>query len=486
MPQGTSAAQVQAYRFGTRRLAHALEHGSAQLVPFGGPRRGLALLMSAVLAGLVLAGFAVYGLIKPAPSIGSAKVLVDADQGGAYVVHDGVVHPALNIASALLAAVDGSGTGSGGAVRQVNAETLASMPRGELVGIPGAPSAVPSADQLLASSWLVCDDAAPDPAAAPGTAVHPQTTILLGQDLLGSSPGPALLVTADAKTYFLVWAGHRSRVGLRGADDAVAATLGLDLHQARTVSLALLDSIPEQPALTTPAVPGAGTATTVGGAAAKVGDIVRVPSSSGEQALRLVLTDGLQPVSAVFADLVRAGTRQGAITTMTPGQVAAAGVTSHPLDTSAYPSTRPDVVDLATQPVLCSGWSASGTTIRQSLATAASLPLPAGARAVPVPPSQRNDHVVDRVYLAPGRGLVVNQSVDGRIAGTGNLFFVNDQGVRYPVPTKNALDALGLGAHVGQAPSHLLALLPMGPSLDPAAARSFVPEEPGAATSATP
>lgn len=486
MPQQRSAAQVQAYRFGTRRLAHAVEHGSADLVPFAGPRRGLALVIGAVVVGLVLAGFAVYGLVRPAPAVGDAKVLVDGDQGGAYVVRDGVIHPALNIASAMLAAVDDQGGGANGSVRQVSTQTLESMPRGATVGIAGAPNAVPPKTRLVADTWSVCDTAAPDPAAAPGTLVKPTTTVVVGQPLVDDGRSTAVVVTADGSTHYLVWAGHRARIGTTSGD-AVAATLGVTLRSARTVSRSFLDSVPEQAPLVPVAVPGAGAPMTRGGLSAKVGDVLRTDDADAGGRLVLVLRDGLQPVSDVFADLVRAGTGQTSVPTISPGQVAAVGMSTHPLATDRYPATRPVVVDPADRPVLCSGWSSTGGTVRQTLATASALPLPAGARPVPVPARPDAEApAITSTYVTPGSGIVVNQSVDGRGTGTGNLLLVTDQGTRYPVVSPGALAALGLGSDAAPAPSYLLGLLPLGPTLDPAAARAVAAQAPGAPVSATP
>jgi hypothetical protein len=48
---------------------------------------------------------------------------------------------------------------------------------------------------------------------------------------------------------------------------------------------------------------------------------------------------------------------------------------------------------------------------------------------------------------------------------------VTDSGIRYPLSGQRALEALGLaGAPVARLPAELIATLPVGPTLDPAAA----------------
>ena len=73
------------------------------------PRRWT--MVSFFLALLLLAGFSVYGLIKPAPDWRSSTLLVETESGTLYLNRSGVLYPTLNLTSALLAMSDsGSGT----------------------------------------------------------------------------------------------------------------------------------------------------------------------------------------------------------------------------------------------------------------------------------------------------------------------------------------------------------------------------------------
>ena len=478
----STKAQVQAYRFGVRRVEHAVQTGVAVRRGLHGPRHGLSMVVGVVLAGLVLAGFAVYGFIKPAPSIGNARVLVDTDSGSAFVVRGGTAYPAMNLASAMLAAM--GETGSTG-VRQVNTATLATLPKGQLLGIPGAPNQVPTEDHLVADTWTVCDVTATDPAAAPGHTPAPTTTVVIGRPPVAPATwsGLGMLITADQRSFFLVWDGRRSRVD--PADRAVTEGLGLDPSAARTVSLGLLNAIPESPPITVPQIPGAGQATSLGTRSAAVGDVVRVERAAAGTGYYLVLRDGVQEVSGVVADIVRASTGQHSqIPLVPPTDISAAARTSEPVAVGSYPTRRPRIVGLADAPGLCLDWRLVGGNPTRAVYPVAALPLPAGATAVPAPPRSNGSAgsatgSADAVYVAPGSGIVLGQSIDGRTANTGNLFLVTDQGIRYPVVDLEALHALGLGATVSPAPPELVGLLPLGPTLDPAPARRFFGEAAG-------
>jgi hypothetical protein len=69
-----------------------------------------------------------------------------------------------------------------------------------------------------------------------------------------------------------------------------------------------------------------------------------------------------------------------------------------------------------------------------------------------------------------GRGAVV-EAMASPDATSGTLVLVTDLGIRYVVPSREALAALGYGtAQPVRLPALLVARLPEGPALDPAAA----------------
>jgi hypothetical protein len=74
------------------------------------------------------------------------------------------------------------------------------------------------------------------------------------------------------------------------------------------------------------------------------------------------------------------------------------------------------------------------------------------------------------VVVPPGRGAVV-ESLAAPGSPNGALALVTDQGVRYPVPSTEVLATLGYaGVRPQRLPAALVALIPAGPALDPAAA----------------
>ncbi|HEY5882614.1 MAG TPA: type VII secretion protein EccB, partial [Nakamurella sp.] len=74
------------------------------------------------------------------------------------------------------------------------------------------------------------------------------------------------------------------------------------------------------------------------------------------------------------------------------------------------------------------------------------------------------------VRLAPGTGSLIAERPGTQNTGS-MVYLVTDTGVRYPLSGQRAVEALGLAmAPVAQLPPELIAALPVGPTLDPAAA----------------
>ncbi len=490
--------QVQAYRFGLRRVEQALATGRAEAIADNGPRPGVSLVIGTVVGGLVLAGFAVFGFLKPAPAIGDATVLIDTDSGGAFVVRDGVAHPALNLASALLAAsatekpagaagstaAGGDAAGVAPKVAKVTTATLGTLPKGQLLGIPGAPNQVPAAGALASNVWQVCDLLSADAAAAPGTVPSLTTTVVIGgAGVPAADPATAFLVSTDDNSTHLIMGGRRSR--LEATDAALAEGLGIDLTQRRRIGLGTLNAIPEGKPLVRPQIPQQGKTVDLGGESFTIGEIVRVERATGGIGFYVALSDGVQQVGPVAADVIRAVTGQGErVRTVPPAAVANAPQSTSPLATDAFPVVRPHIVGPQEAPGLCVDWRVVGDTPQWRVDPTRTLPIAPGARPVPAPPTadqqaRAKAGSADQVYLAPGSGLAVGQTSVGATATAGNLFLVTDQGIAYPVTSPSAMRALGL-SRTTPAPPEFVSLLPLGPTLDPAAARRYFTEAPAA------
>jgi len=486
--ESLTKAQVQAYRYGMRRLETAVTDGRAYRRGFAGPRHGLSLVIGFVLAALVLAGFAVYGFIKPAPSVGNATVLVDSDHGGAYVLRGGRLHPALNLASALLAAgnVRGSGAQPGKPVtRAVSAGTLAKMPKGQALGISGAPNRIPGRGSLVPGTWTVCDTSTRDPAQAPSQPPSVRTTAVLGQPVPDTAPaaGSGVLVTPDGgQTVYLLWSGRRSQVSLD--DRAVVLALGLADATPRPISLGLLDAIPSGPRLATPAIADYGQPV-AWSPQLTVGTVFRAHFAQHTSDY-VALRTGAQALSPVMSDLLRAANGGQGATIPSPSvplAVLKQADQRHDLPVDDFPNQRPTYFDVTQAPDVCLSWKggpadgpATGT---YAVYPATAVPLPPGARPVPAPPKS-GPGAADEVFVAPGHGAVIGQVTGDQKAAAGALFLVTDDGVKYPIVSITALASLGLGRPIYPAPPELVNLLPTGPTLDPAAASHYVEAASGA------
>ncbi|WP_240322846.1 type VII secretion protein EccB [Austwickia chelonae] len=471
-----STTQVQAYRFGVQRLKEAVATGEAYRRGPHGPRSGMAFLIGVVVASLGLAGMLVYGIIKPAPSVGDATVLVDTDTGVAYVVRDRVLHPATNLTSAMLAAAPPTNGDvplrrQSEIVRRVNTESISGLSRGSLLGIPDAPGSVPDDAHQLDSRWTVCDETQKDPGGPPQPLPGLQTTVIIGEGGGGVRPGPevASLVTADrGNTTYLLMDGHRSKVNLR--DPKLALGLGIDNTKLRPISLGLLNAIPERPEIVSPSVPDQGKPIQLASRRLAIGDVVRAEQATTGRTYYVVHNDGVQKITSVTADLLRSVTGQhGDIPAVPPSDLSNAKITSHPLDTSPYPAVRPALVDAASAPVLCMDWAAAEGGPQRTIYPTRSMPLPSGVKPVEAP-AKETEHSAQRIYVRPGWGLVVGPWPDGATVNDGNPVLITDRGMSFPVADARTLRLLGLGQRVQAVSPELVKLLPQGPGLDTQAA----------------
>lgn len=473
-----------------QRLKDAVSKGASYRKSLYGPRHGISLMIGSVIAALGLAGMAVYGIIKPAPSVGDAAVVVDTDTGTPYVIREKVLHPSTNLSSAMLAAAPEGGDipvrKQSEIVRRVNTASLDGLPRGSLLGIPDAPGDVPDHEHQLDGRWTVCDEARRDPGRSPSAPPTLRTIAILGEPGAGELPGPevAHLVTTDAgRTGHLLIDGKRSQIDIK--DNRLLLGLGIDATKVRPISRALLNTIPERPKITSPQIPDQGKGANVGQRKLSVGDIIRIQQATAADSYYLVHNDGLQKVDAVTADMVRAVTGQHAdVPAVPPSDVTSAQTTRHPIDTASHPKARPVLTDAAQTPVICLDWAPAEGSPHRALYATKTVPLPPKSRPVDVPPGNTAT-TVQQVYVRPGWGLVVGPSPDGVSVNEGNPVLITDRGMRFPLPDVRSLRLLGLGQRVQPVSPELMNLLPQGPTLDPRAALRFMPGQPPTLPGAT-
>jgi hypothetical protein len=79
--------------------------------------------------------------------------------------------------------------------------------------------------------------------------------------------------------------------------------------------------------------------------------------------------------------------------------------------------------------------------------------------------------LANKIMIRRGRGVIV-EAMASATATTGALSLVTDSGTRYAIADREVLGRLGYGGvKPVRLPSELVAMLPAGPALDPAAAR---------------
>lgn len=469
--QLTTKAQVNGYRFLLRRLEHALVRRDVRMLHDPMRSQSRALVVGTVLALLALAGFGIWGLVSPQGSVGKANIIA-GKTGGTYVLIDGTLHPVLNLASARLI------TGSSATPASVSDRKLARYPRGPLLGIPGAPFALPSSAHPDISVWTVCDGPVGEHTdTSSADASSRRLSVLAAPPALGdgidvAQRDAALLVT-DGTDTFLVYQLQRASatVSVRARVDTasvpVMRALALEGVTPRPIATGLLNTFPEVDDLTLPRVDGAGGAGQLAGVT--VGAVIKSTGIDDVPQYFVALRDGVQPISAATAEILRLADREGAapVATVAPGAVASLPV-RHALPVDDFPTVTPHLVDAQTSPTACRVWrrDAGEPNATTQLLVGRQLPVPAGAKAVDVATADGGGPGVDHVYLAPGSGeyiQVTGNEPDS--ARAESRFFVGDTGVRFGVPDKATGTLLGLGDSPSPAPWAVVSLLAAGPTL---------------------
>ncbi|MFD3507584.1 type VII secretion protein EccB [Nocardia sp. NPDC058666] len=488
--QLTTRAQVNGYRFLLRRLDHALIRRDVRMLHDPMRAQFRSLVVGAVLAVLVVAGAVILSLISPQGSIGDAKIVMGKDSGALYVVvqdqnKNSTLHPVLNLASARLI------MGTRDVPKSVKDNKLNSLPRGPLLGIPGAPAALPVADHGEKSQWTLCDTVELSASGGAVSSSGATTTVIAGELELSdrmkeTGRDAALLVRNGAKTY-LIYEGKRAEIDLQNT--VIQRSLKASNLMPRPISTGLL-GVPTAVAPVSPPVieragePGPGKLSDV-----PIGGIISVAGldKSATAELYVVLSGGVQRVSEFTAELIRNQDSYGMSTSKSVPPDTLDGIsTVDTLPVDDFPISTPKILAADLNPVACIEWTkTAGTGLLQSDATEgasdrATVSLLAGTR---LPISEKTKPVklvtadgtgsrIDEVYLPPTTGEFVR--VTGTEPGSPRrdpgLFYIMDTGIRYGVPDIDAADVLGLGRTPHLAPWSIIGQLVPGPTLDKQAA----------------
>jgi type VII secretion protein EccB len=342
------------------------------------------------------------------------------------------------------------------------------------VGIPGAPSSF-SPKTPPASSWLVCDTVATStgvgaPQGVTVTVINGTPELSGHRRVLAGSDAVVLSYGGDA---WVIRQGRRSRVD--PTNRAVLLPLGLtpeQVSQARPMSRALFDALPVGPELVVPEVPNISAAATFQGAPGPVGTILVTPQISGPQQYSLVLTDGVQTLPPLVAQILQnaGGPGGGKPLTVQPAALAKMPVVNK-IDLSSYPDNPLEVVDIRENPATCWWWerTAGESRARVQVVSGPSIPVPARTmgKVVTLVKADTTGREADQVYFATNYANFV--AVTGNQPGAQtaeSLWWITDAGARFGVDdNKEAREALGLTLQPSLAPWVALRLLPQGPTL---------------------
>jgi type VII secretion protein EccB len=461
----SSRDQNSGHLFYNRRLRAATTRFSARM-KHDDRKQTAALALSMVLVAIGAGWMMLLNVLKPTGVVGDSAIIGDRDSGAIYARIDGRLYPALNLTSARLA------TGTAGQPTWVKPGEIAKYPTGPLVGIPGAPAAMP-VNRGASSAWTVCDTAG-----RPHSGDKPVVTSIAGT-LTGGGRATSLhddaglLATFEGNTYVL-WGGKRSQVD--PTNRAVTLSLGLDpgVTPPVEISRALFDGLPATEPLRVPQVPEAG-APSKWFSGSQVGAVLEDQTAGGGSQFYVLLPDGVQKINSFVADLLRSANSYGSTAprVVSPDVlVNIPEVTSLPVD--YYPTGRLNFIDPAANPTTCVAWEKASTDPQARVAVY-------NGRGLPVPSSMdnrivhlvRDDRdpasvVANQVLVLPGAANFVT-STSGVITAYSreSLFWVSDNGVRFGIAADEpTLRALGLDpAAAVQAPWPLLRTFAAGPAL---------------------
>ncbi|MBF6167367.1 type VII secretion protein EccB [Streptomyces gardneri] len=464
----TTRWQVSGYRFLVRRMEHALVRRDVRMLHDPMRSQSRAYAAGLILACVVLAGCGVLALLRPQDKIGDAKILVGKDSGAVYVMIDDVVHPALNLASARLAA------GEAAKPAIVKESELGKKARGQLIGIPGAPGSLHFDKEGKGRAWTVCDSLKTD-----GTDDR-STSVLIGDVELGdkaSATGSdkALLVKGKDATY-LVWNKTRARVDMN--DPSVAGPLGIRGMTPRPISEGLLNAIPEVNAIVPPKIDDPGgqpSGYSINGL--KIGTVVQVTGKANQNFV--ILHNGLQAISPFTADVIRSSQRNPDHGTAIGDYEQQHAPVSNALNVDTYPETAPTIIQPKARPVSCLSWKPipgvagnADVALRAELTVidGSDLPMPGSAKLVPLAQADGKGDNVDSVYFKPGSGAFVQTTgIEPDSRRKDSMFYIADTGVRFGIKDSEAAKALGMDKESGvtpePAPWPIVGLLASGPTM---------------------
>ena len=463
----TRRDQFQSYQFLVQRVlsAFVMRETDPAVSPL---RRGVgAAFAGAMVAIIMAAGFAVFGLVT---KIGSGKwqvegaVVVEKETGAPFVYREGVLFPMINYTSAVLAAEPGATTS-----RQ-SRRTLSRVRRGPMLGIPNAPASLPDVKGTVRGPWTLC--AVPGTNESGGTTTS--TSLILGTALTGRTLGQndALLVRDAAdKTVHLVWNGHRFQITSQ-AEKVVLSLFGA--QTAPTPAKAgWISGLPVGTPIGPIPVADQGQSSNVTGR--KVGDLI-VAQTGTEKQFYIVMKDGLAAITelqkAIYVGQV--GGEPTPISVFDASSAPKSSQLSVPAGDEAPPARPPRLVTATADDSACALYPDGRSKPTVSVVSGA----PELVNGIPTAGSTRSGtSLADRVYVPAGKAVLV-LALGSDTASTGSPNIVTDLGMRYPLSGPEVISALGYPPQrFVPMPASLVNRIPAGPTLDIQSARTAVDQQ---------
>ncbi|MEV0809438.1 type VII secretion protein EccB [Micromonospora sp. NPDC050200] len=458
--------QVQAHSFMVGRLSAALVAGDPDGLESPHRRLAVGSLVGVLLAVLLVAGFAVFGLIRPGGATSWREpgvVIVEKETGTRFFLVRGRLRPALNYASILLLSAETP------KVVRVSAASLRGVPHGQPIGIPGAPDAIPPAGDGVNLVWNSCAQVARDQSGSALTA----TTLAIGRpSALNSAPAPAdraVVVRVAGGDTFLLWQGRRHRV----AESWIPRVLRQDTPIV--VDTRWLDNFPVGPDVAAVAVPRRGErGPRVDGRETRIGELFADPAEAGTGRMFVLQADGLSPLSP-FAETLLAGDpataalyqgRPVAPSTLSPAALSQLGQSR----IAAVVDGLPEAVPLPAQTAPGRTWCVQHGARDRDARLVAAEGLGDGDMVTDTASLTRTSSTAMAVRVEPGRGGLFRVGRPDQAPGA-DLFLVTDAGLKFPVADGDAAARLGHPATTAVAvPRTFLELLPTGRTLSRSAA----------------
>jgi type VII secretion protein EccB len=451
----TTKVQVSGWRFLLRRLEHAIVRRDTRMFDdpmlFYGRSVGLGILVSV----LILVGALAMAYFKPQGKLGGGSLFLDRTTDQLYLVVSGQLHPVYNLTSARLV------LGNSAEPAAVSAAELTKLPRGQSIGIPGAPFATPVSSDS-SSVWALCDTV------TKAASVNPivQTSVISMPLVIDSSVDPLVANEALLASYqggdWIVTATGRHATDL--ADRPLTSALGIPVNaKPSPISAAMFNALPDAGSWQLPPIPDEGAPNSLGlPQELVIGAVFQIHAPQGPRYF-VVLPDGVAPVNANTAVALRATQSHGLVA---PPAVVSSLVVRIP--ERIYPSPLPDepikIVSRPNDPTLCWTWErkTGDQAPKTAVLTGRHLPIASSAMSRGIKQIQGTA----TVYTDGGK-YVQLQSPDPRYGEA--LYYVDPQGVRYGLPDTQTAGALGLPSPK-TAPWEVVRLLVDGPVLSKQAA----------------